>query len=350
MAGPSTTTPNEFAVHDGVVYFPGSLGSGIYGLWRSDGTVAGTSWVADVKPSHMAEMNGRLFFRGYDEDNGGELWSSDGTTKETALLADLRPGYSSSYPSNLRPINGNLFFGAAVGDDNLNRSLVLSDGTAGGTYGIREGFQTVRSFTYLEGVQSVGPVTPLRGVILFQGRDYISGPELWRTDGSTEGTWMVKDIGSPRLGPGSPAPGNLVVVGERLLFSHDDDQHGRELWSSDGTEAGTWMVVDLLPGWASSIGNNRVAVGGDRLFFNAFDSVRGRELFRSDGTATGTTIFDLVPGPHSGVPQNLIATEDFVFFTADDMVNGRELWAVDIPFFRDGFEQGDTTSWSATVP
>jgi ELWxxDGT repeat protein len=37
-------------------------------------------------------------------------------------------------------------------------------------------------------------------------------------------------------------------VGGKLFFTAGDGVHGRELWTSDGTEAGTVLVKDIKPG------------------------------------------------------------------------------------------------------
>ena len=61
---------------------------------------------------------------------------------------------------------------------------------------------------------------------------------------STAGTSMVKDI-NPRGGFGSIP---LIGVDGILYFSATDGEHGMELWRTDGTDAGTWMVKDVFPG------------------------------------------------------------------------------------------------------
>ena len=77
-------------------------------------------------------------------------------------------------------------------------------------------------------------------------------------------------------------------------------QDGIELWTSDGTEAGTTIVKDInAGGGASSFADNLVDVGGT-LFFTARDTTDFtlRQLWTSDGTEAGTTLVkEFVPGP-----------------------------------------------------
>src|SRR5262245_60079248 len=78
----------------------------------------------------------------------------------------------------------------------------------------------------------------------------------------------------------SSSPAFLTVLGDRLFFTTAIDvlRLGRELWVSDGTEAGTRLVQDIFPGAPSSAPAN-LTVGGDRLFFAADDRPHGRELW-----------------------------------------------------------------------
>ncbi|MDX1488869.1 MAG: hypothetical protein R3268_11750, partial [Acidiferrobacterales bacterium] len=72
----------------------------------------------------------------------------------------------------------------------------------------------------------------------------VNGRELWMSDGTNAGTVLVKDI---RSGGGSSNPANLTVFNGALYFSADDGVNGRELWKSDGTDAGTVSVKDIYP-------------------------------------------------------------------------------------------------------
>ncbi len=74
------------------------------------------------------------------------------------------------------------------------------------------------------------------------------------------GTSMVKDAWT---GPaGSSYDTSLIDVQGTLFFSADDGSHGEELWRSDGTAAGTAMVLDIRPAWIPSAPRDLVSVGG----------------------------------------------------------------------------------------
>jgi ELWxxDGT repeat protein len=66
------------------------------------------------------------------------------------------------------------------------------------------------------------------------------------------------------------------------------------------------------------------------LYFSADDGVNGRELWKSDGTEAGTvSVADLAPGSESSDPQFLTLAGLHLFFSADDGTHGRELWALE---------------------
>jgi ELWxxDGT repeat protein len=123
-------------------------------------------------------------------------------------------------------------------------------------------------------------LTRVGDLVFFTAADGTHGRELWVTDGSTDGTRLVRDI---RPGSSGSAPRDLTAVGDRLFFTAIDGTHGREPWVSDGTRAGTRIVRDLTPG-----ANGTYLAGIAALGETAFLAVRMRELWRSDGTWAGT--------------------------------------------------------------
>ncbi len=82
-------------------------------LWRSDGTVAGTVAVADIRSaSRLTAVGNTLFLTARDGLNGQELWKSNGTAAGTVLVKDIRPGFYGSFPQNLTAVGNTLFFTA----------------------------------------------------------------------------------------------------------------------------------------------------------------------------------------------------------------------------------------------
>src|ERR1051325_2159256 len=138
-----------------------------------------------------------------------------------------------------------------------------------------------------------GPGLSANGFVYFAATTPLQGRELWKTDGTEQGTTLVADV-VPGNGSSNPSP--LLPVSNSVLFLATDEAHGTEIWRTDGTAAGTALLLDINPGPAS-VGFSSGSLFGSRFFFNADDGVNGKELWVTDGTAAGThMVADLVPG------------------------------------------------------
>ncbi|MBK6995108.1 MAG: hypothetical protein IPH31_09325 [Lewinellaceae bacterium] len=114
---------------------------------------------------------------------------------------------------------------------------------------------------------------------------------------------------------GSSTPNGLVKANNLVYFNADDGIHGRELWKSDGTQAGTEMVKDIASGEEDSTPENFCDVNGT-VFFTATTPQSGTELWKTDGTPAGTVIVeDLIVGPLGSEPKNLVSCNGSCFLS-----------------------------------
>src|SRR5262249_56684002 len=104
---------------------------------------------------------------------------------------------------------------------------------------------------------------------------------------------------------GTVGGANFANVGGTLFFTAASPGLGTELWKSDGTAEGTVLVKDINPGSASSTPLLLTNVG-ETLFFRASEAATGGELWKSDGTAEGTVLVkDINRGSEGSFPRGL---------------------------------------------
>lgn len=192
--------------------------------------------------------------------------------------------------------------------------LWKTDGTTGGTV-------LVKDINPGAAGSEPGRLTNVNGTLFFEANDGVSGWELWKSDGTEGGTVMVKDI---RAGSGTSYVEDLTNLNGTLYFRAEDGIHRPSLWKSDGTAAGTVLVKECNPA--------QLTVMNDKLYFSGGDTKTGDELWKSDGTSAGTVLVkDIYTGRGSSAPQYLTAAGNTLFFSAitGNGKKGRELWRSD---------------------
>lgn len=240
--------------------------------------------------------------------SGGVVYSDE----PPHFVSELTPAASSSASTHPAAVNGILYFAA---DDGIaGEELWRSDGTLDGTRLVRD--------IQPEGSSAPRHLTPFNGGLLFTAEDAPGNRELWFM-GAAETAEMLLDINPD----GGSAPIDIVVASGHAYFSADDGVHGTELWRTDGTPAGTEMVLDIYD-QGGSFPRGFTELNG-AIYFSATDADHGHELWRTDGTAAGTTMVkDLFPLGSSS-PQSLTVANGLLFFAAADSVMGQELWVSD---------------------
>ena len=373
----SSSFPSGFVVLGGEVLFSADDGDSGRELWAADGTDPGTRRLKDINPNgdgfsvftDFARLGDAVFFAADDGEHGTELWRSDGTTEGTTLWKDIALGADSGAPHQLTAVGEVLFFAANEGifgdelwrTDNSGRTspirdinpngpsdpelltaygnqvaftaddgehgveLWMSDGTAPGTRLVRDINPTGSAFV----PPRVFFMATAGDTLFFTADDGEHGNELWRSDGTADGTRLVRDI---HPGPTDSNPQFLLPAGDGVFLIADDGEHGLELWRSDGSEDGTVMVADINP-TGSAFGTETFFFSfgrlGETLYFAADDGDSGVELWRSDGSAAGTVrAADINPGAESAFPAFLTAAGDRLLFQACEPAGGCEPWQV----------------------
>ncbi|HEV2843632.1 MAG TPA: ELWxxDGT repeat protein, partial [Thermoanaerobaculia bacterium] len=380
--GISGTLPGEFASVGDTVFFRAGAGTQSESLWKTDGTPAGTQVLSHAQylhffgsfgPRNLTALGGNILFIGsWSGEFAGDFMKSDGSPEGTTLVVPASASWP--YPYTVQSIvsTGTMVFLQA----DLGEQLWKSDGTEAGTALLGTVLSPRLALEDLSAVRN--------GVLFFAGKTPENGEELWRSDGTVAGTHLLTEIvpgpGSKPLGPfavadatlyfaaggrelwknngtatslvralpgGNPAAiHSLTPRGEKVYFTYDDGVHGRELWVSDGTEAGTLMVEDILPGPGSSH-PRQLRAEGSILLFSATDGVHGAEPWRSDGTALGTRMLqDIAPGALPSSPVQFTSSGPNIYFAANDGTTGFELWAFPRPALLATFADVPASYWA----
>ncbi len=231
----------------------------------------------------MTYFNGKIYFTTYY----GDIAISDGTAAGTEIISNLgmvKMTYASFQKNRFIPLKGKLYY------KNHKHELCVTDGTSAGTAVIADIHPTDETTNY-------GVITLLGASddkIFFVGNNGTSGNELWVSDGTTAGTQPIADFVSGAVGLFTSNTKQHVgtVIDNKLYFFADNKVNGFEPWVSDGTAAGTQMLVDSNPNGHCSFFISS-ALGGygsnemkffpfkDAVYFVAYNGI-----YKTNGTTT----------------------------------------------------------------
>jgi ELWxxDGT repeat protein len=375
------------AVNDSLLFFTTLDGSGNQQLWVTKGNYV-NSTLLKTTPYHnniqtysnFTAVGPNLFFINYDKTTGIEPWVSDGTVAGTHIVKDIFTGIYNSQPANFSYLSpGVVLFTAADGktgfelwrtDGNYTTASIVKDINKTTT---ASGFGGFGNYTGFDGSNVNSPHGSINNNgLLFVGYDFAHGSELWKTDGTASGTFMLKDV--------IPGGNNYFEMfndlqefkNEYFYFPYTETDT-TILWKTDGTQTGS-VPVDTFPSqmqvfmnnitpaktkmylvlqssktplgaefWVSdgvtkahkinrqfSLNNNAIFLAkGDSMFFVNRDS-SGTELWVTNGTNAGTHIVkDIYPGMGSSTPCNMTVFNGKLYFNADDGGGNNYLWVSD---------------------
>ena len=278
--------PYDFSKNNGKVYV--NADDGVHGLelWVFDEKINSLRMVKDINPNGDSdpvvvntELDKLLLFIAKDE-NGTGLWATDGTEEGTKLLKyldffiDDRNGviYGSTY--KFVKYKGEVYFGASTPKD-FNFELWKTDGTAEGTVLFHDIYPN----------NSSEPINfhLLNDKLFFEiiyGKN--NTPEVWSTDGTEENTIKLLDV--TEVVPGSYAYSLNDI--QKHIFLIDTNNQKNVLWATDGSTEGTVPLTSNLDGFELNV--NTFALLGGKLYFSGHLSGGEIALFVSDGSQEGT--------------------------------------------------------------
>lgn len=306
---------SEGAAIDSIFYFTATDGINGIELWRSNGTSQGTSMVKDInpgsvnsRPERLTVFGNKLLFFATSDTFGLELWTSDGTAQGTQLVKDINAGPGScirlaaAYRERDFYVWNGIFYFFADAEGQFSQ-LWRSDGTPQGTYRVKAVCPSCTANTF-----AAGWLTPL-GVSLY----FISENDLWKSNGTEAGTVRFTDDSNA----GAPdKPEHLQVADGRLyLAAQGQSSADVEPWTSNGTAGNTQQLKDIGVGAFSGSFPRQFTEYNSKTYFHA-----NQELWVSNGTSASTSQFStFVTGNYQfdrGDGLNMLVANNLLFFNA----------------------------------
>ena len=256
----------------------------------------------------FTSINNKVLFYGLTPKQGYGFWSYDGNGPAIKIS-----DYGSSMGNPMETADGFYFISAY---DVSKYSLYKHGGTPGVTLLIDD----VTSISQ----NNIPSIATLNGKVFYPDWGETTGFELWCASDSMGSGALILDA-TPGLGSTFPIE---LTQADSLVYFRGGGTQGRQLWRSDGTAAGTFKLLEVMPA-NQNIQTNSLRTLGNKAYFLIRKTSGETEFWVSDGTVSGTIKLTKVPSSLV-VPDRYEAffLEEKYVYLAIEPQNSEVKWAV----------------------
>lgn len=244
----------------------------------------------------ITEYNNKLFFYAQNSPDNTELWMTDGTTGGTSLVKEINANGSAGI-GNIAVAGNKMFFMAT--DNGNDYDLWTSNGTENGTLKIAELNQQWNT------ALSPGNISVMGNRLLFCTQE-----QLMITDGTTVGTDSLHAITSYTQGFG------YCELNNKVYFILPNGNGNQELWRTDGTVAGTELILNLTSTSNNIISVNSMLAFNNKLLLVASASGQGPDLFTFSGNTNDTLERIVISPGGNSYPNSITLYNNAVYLIA----------------------------------
>ena len=292
-----------------------------YSLWKTDGSSSGTEKVKDLDLGELNQFGGflgsyqdKIYFLIREDSNQNQIWVSDGTSQGTQMLYDVEPGEPSMQMISIGEINNKILlqsiYLSSTGEPSPPKMWAL-DLTDESLKLLAE-IQYNSPYSFLDAPEKDISEFVIDGQFYFPGIQAETGEELWKTDGTPEGTVLIEDFVE---GEGSLSPSHFIVYKDQLLFQGVSPETGIEIFSyspeivnSTSESNKVDSDFDLYPNPSTAEFHVDLGKPFTSVEVSLID-LQGNTLFA--GQAQNTRILTLNPNVTEGIYWVVIKTEEF---------------------------------------
>lgn len=296
-------------------------------IWESDGTTENTQLLHDLDTDFYF-MCSNLVYDGIDKiiftgpsstTSKTALFSMSTLDNSLNEIKDLNDAeYVSSfnpryYPNHISQVNNTDFF--------INQTITDSPDYQQSGWVSSLTSATTNNIPILD---NLFKTEVLNEQLFFSKETTNFGVELWKSDLTEMGTSMIDNVNKYSQGFVESDSFldyrnyNIETVNDKVIFGANDNVYGNEPRAYDNINGNTILLADINTVDATSYParnlNGYVEYNGE-IYFSAYDTINGQELWKTDGTEAGTVlVHDIISGTSSSNPTHLVVMDGFLYF------------------------------------